>query len=127
MSGDPDLRKAVDQRAFETEILDAALELRRRAVRVLHGQRRNAHEAIRPLGDLLRQNVVRLARHLDGALDIGDRLNGRRIERRDHDLDAGGIHQPQPLVLEVEQPLPQLRPHMRAEDLRIAERGSIAK
>src|SRR6476660_1672025 len=40
--GRSDLREAVDQGTPETEVLDAALELCRRAVRVLHGQRRNA-------------------------------------------------------------------------------------
>jgi hypothetical protein len=108
---------------LKTEILDAALELRRRAIRVLHRQCRNADEAIRPLCDLLRQHVVRLARHIYRPFDIGDCLDGRGIERRDHDLDAGVIHQPQPLVLEVEEARTQFRPHMGAEDLRIAERG----
>jgi hypothetical protein len=117
------LREAVDQRAPETEILDAAHELRRSAVGVLHRQCRNADEAIRPLCDLLRQHVVRLARHIYRPLDIGDRLDGRGIERRDHDLDAGGIHKSQPLVLEIEEARTQFRPHMGAEDLRIAERG----
>jgi hypothetical protein len=84
---------------------------------------RNAHETIRPLGDLPRQDVVCLARHLCRPFDIGYRLDGGGIERRDHDFDAGGIHEPQPLVLEVEEARPQFRPHMGAEDVRIAECG----
>ncbi len=121
--GRADLREAVDQGAPETEVLDAALQLRRGIVRVLHGQRRNAHETVGTLGDLPRQDVVCLAGHLCRPFDIGYRLDGGGIERRDHDFDAGGIHEPQPLVLEVEEARSQLRPHMGAEDLRIAERG----
>ena len=55
--------------------------------------------------------------------DVGDGLDRRRVERRDHDLDAGFVHQAQPLVLEVQQRGPQLGPDMGAEQLRIAERG----
>src|SRR5262249_19780236 len=64
-----------------------------------------------------------LARHRDGALDVVDRLDRRRVERDDHDLDAGGVHQAQPLVLEVDEARPQLRPYMRSENLRVPERG----
>ena len=118
------LREAVHQRADEAELLDAARQLARRFIRVLHRQRREAREAIRALFDLGRENVVRLARHVNRTLHVADRLHGRRIERQDHDLDARGVHQAQALVLEVRQPRPELAPHVRAEHLRVRERGS---
>jgi hypothetical protein len=121
--GSRDLRIAVDQRALEAELLDRALELRNRGVRILHRQRRNADKPIRPLCHLLRENIVGLARHLDGTLLVGDGLDRRSVQRRDHDLDAGLVHQAQALVLEIEQAMPQLAPDMGAERLRIAERG----
>ena len=62
-----------------------------------------------------------VARLVSGSLD------GRGIERRDHDLDAGGIHKPQPLVLEVEEARTQFRPHMGAEDLRIRRAWSWSR
>src|SRR6202030_2785458 len=51
--GIADLREAVDQRAAEAELLDAALQLARRAVGALHGERRQALEAVRSLAHLL--------------------------------------------------------------------------
>src|SRR5262249_6800455 len=60
---------------------------------------------------------------LPALFGIGDALNGWRIERRNHDLDAGCVHQPQTLVLKVEEPVPQLAPYVGTERLRIAEGG----
>ena len=71
---------AVDQRALEAKVADAALELARCYLRVLHWQSGNADKAIGTLGDLVGQHVVRLACHLDGAFDVGDGLDCRRIE-----------------------------------------------
>jgi hypothetical protein len=36
---------------------------------------------------------------------------------KDHHLDAAGVHGAQPRVLDIEQPVAQLRPDMRAEHL----------
>ncbi len=116
------LREAVHQRADKAELLDAAGQLARRLVRVLHRERGKSGEAIGALRDFGREMVVRLARHRDRALHVMDRLHGRRIERDDHDLHARGIHQAQALVLEVGQPRPELLPHMRAEHFRVGQR-----
>ena len=57
------------------------------------------------------------SRELRGSLGVGDLLDGGGIQRRDHDLDAGFIHQPQTLVLKVQKAMPQLGPDMAAEGL----------
>ena len=46
------LREAVHQRADKAELLDAARQLTRRLIRVLHRQRGEIREAVRPLRDL---------------------------------------------------------------------------
>src|ERR1700730_2817573 len=117
------LRIAVDERAFESEVLDAALELLRRALRLLHRQGGHAGEPVGTLCDLRCEHVVGPVGDLRRLLGIGDALNRRRIERRDHDLDAGAVHQTQTLILKVQKPVPQFPPHMGTERLRIAERG----
>ena len=43
-----------------------------------------------------------------GLFRIGDRLHRGRIEREQHHLDAVLVHLPQPLLLNVEQPIAQL-------------------
>ena len=90
---------------------------------VLHGQGGDADEAVGTLRDLSGQYVVRLASELGRSLALGYPLDGRRIQRRDHDLDAGFVHQPQALVLKVQKTMPQLGPHVAAERLRVSEGG----
>ena len=62
--GVADLREAVDQRAAEAELLDAALEFARRDLGILHRQRGKALETVRPLGHLFGEIIVGAARHL---------------------------------------------------------------
>ena len=95
----------------------------RRALRLLHRQGGHADEPVGTLCDLRRKDVVGPAGDLRGLFRIDDALNRRRIERRNHDLDAGCVHQAQTLILKVQKPVPQFRPHMGTERLRIAERG----
>ena len=111
------LREAVDQRADKAELLDAARELVGGGVRVLHRQRGKGGKAAGALGDVLGEHVVGLFGHGDRALDVVDRLHRRRVERQDHHLDAVPVHFAEPRVLDVDQAMPQFRPHVRAEHL----------
>ncbi len=79
-AGAGELAVSVHQRALEAELLDAALELLRRALRVLHRQCGDAGKPVRALCNLLRQNVVGLASELGGPPGIRDTLHCRRIE-----------------------------------------------
>ena len=87
-----ELGEAVDQRALEAEILDAALELAARQVRVLERQRGEALEALRAARDLLGEEVVGAARDLARLPGLGNRLHRRRVERQDHHLHAVRVH-----------------------------------
>ena len=117
-----DLREAVDQRADQAELLDAAGELGSGGFRVLHRQRGKSGEAIGALAHFGGQRVVGLLGHRDRPLDVVDRLHRRRVQRQDHHLDAVPVHFAQAHVLDVEQARTEIVPHMRAEHLRIAER-----
>src|SRR5690348_13159638 len=55
------LREAVDQRSAETKLLDATLELPRRAIGILHRQRGQSLKSIGPLGHLFGEIIVGLA------------------------------------------------------------------
>ena len=90
--GTGELAETVDQRAAESERIDATIELARGSFRILHRQRRKPLEAIRPPCDLLGEKIVGSARQLQRAIAIGNRLHSRRVERQQHQLDAVGIH-----------------------------------
>ncbi len=111
------LRIAVYQRAFESQIVDRALQLLDREIGILHRERCNSHEAAGTPGHLGRQRVVCLPREIGRSLDLGNALDGRGVEGGDHDLDAACIHQPQPLIVKVQQPVAKLGPDMGAERL----------
>ncbi len=117
------LREAVDQRADHAELLDAARQLGGGRFRVLHRQRGESGKARRALAHFRGQNVIGFFGDFNRAFGIVDRLHRRRVERQDHHLDPVLVHFLQPHVLDVEQAGPELVPHMRAEHLRIAERG----
>ena len=105
-----DLREAVDQRATEAERLDAALELLDREIRILHRQRGKRLKPRRTFCDLLGEEIIGADRNLVGARDVGNGLNRRRVQRKDHHLDAVPVHLRQPLVLDVQQTILQFRP-----------------
>jgi hypothetical protein len=86
------LGEAVDKRALEAE-LRAALELSDCQIGVLHWQSGKRAEAVWALGDFGRQDIVGPLRHFIGALDVGDRLHRRRVERQDHAFDSVAVHQ----------------------------------
>ena len=118
-----DLRKAVDQRAAETERLDATLELLDREIRILHRQRGKRLKPRRPFRDLLGKEIIGADRNLVGAGDVGNRLHGGRVQRQDHHLDAVPVHLGQPLVLDIQQTLFQFRPvGIRDKSRRIHQR-----
>ena len=111
------LREPVHERADEAKLLDAARQLARGLLGLLHRKRRKAAEAIGAPRDLGGEMVVRLAGDCDRALHIVDCLHGWCIERGDHDLHARRIHQAQAFVLKIGEPGPELLPHVRAEHL----------
>ena len=99
-----DLREAVDQRAPEAELLDAAFELGARQIGVLHRQaRRSAWKRCGRLRDLLGQKIIGPARNLVGAPRVGDGLNGGSVQRQDHHLDRHARPSDAAAVLDVEQ------------------------
>ena len=113
---------AVHQRASKSQIPDTALQLLCRQSGILHRERGNSYEPIRTLADLLRQRIVGPARQLRRLSRVCNALNGRRIERDDHDLDAACVHESKALIVKIQQAVPQLGPHMRTEGLRIPKR-----
>ena len=106
-----DFGKAVHQGALEAQLPHAALQLAGSHVRILHGQRGQRLEPVRPLGDLLGQEIVRAARQAGRLGRVRDRLHRRGIERQQHHGDAVVIHLLQPGAMDVEQPVTQLVPH----------------
>ena len=123
MSGDRDLRKAVDQRADKPKLLDAAGEFGCGGFRILHRQRGEGGEAVGALAHFGGKHVVGLLGDGDRGLDVVDRLHRRRVQRQDHHFDAVLVHFAQARVLHVEQTWTEVVPHMCAEQLRIGERG----
>ena len=101
--GRADLRKAVDENALEIERADATLQLRDRRIGILHRQRAECGEAIRPLGDNLGERVIRLAGDLDGLRRFKNALNGVRVERQHCHLDAVCVHLGKPRAKNIEQ------------------------
>lgn len=104
------LAEAVDERADETEVVDATLKLLGRRIRVLQRQGCEGEEAVRPLGAFFSQDVIGAARNLDRLLLVGNSLHRRRIQRQDHGFDAMRIHQLQARILNVEQAMLQFLP-----------------
>ena len=93
---------AVDERADETEVLHAPLELRRAGVRALHRQHGEAREALGMLGDRGGQMVVHLARHGD-AVGAGHEIGaGAGVGEHLHG-DAGLVHRREALLADLGQ------------------------
>src|SRR5262249_38708608 len=79
----PGLRIVVDERAFESEVVDAALELLRRDLRLLHRQGGYADKPVGMLCDLRREDVIWAAGGLRRPLCCGDAPDGAgRVARR---------------------------------------------
>ncbi len=117
------LREAVGEDADKAELLHASDELTDGELRILQRQRRQPLKALRALGNLFGQHVVGALRHLDGAPRFGDGLDGRGIEGQEHHLDAVLVHQSQPPVLDVGEPIFELGPMVgRHERLRLHHR-----
>ena len=118
-----DLREAVDQRAAEAERFDAAHEFFDRKIRILHRQRGKRLKARRAFCHLLGEEIIGPDRDLIGAGDVGNRLHRGRVQRQHHHLDAVPVHLRQPLVLDIQQAILQLRPiGVRDEARRIHQR-----
>jgi len=111
-----DLRETIDQRADEAELLHAALQLARRALRILHGEGGERAEAVGALGGFLRQKVIGAARDIGRLLRLPDRLDGRRVEREDHHLHAVRVHLAQAPLLHVDEARLELRPRAVGEE-----------
>lgn len=107
------LAKAIDQRPLKIKFANAALEFLNSQFRILHWQRGKRAEAIRLLFHFFSQKVVGAFGHLVRLAHIGDGLDRRSIERKDHPLYSVTIHQAQPLLMDVEEPSFQLRPMIR--------------
>ncbi len=108
--GSADLRIAVDQRALEAEIVDAAGKFTRGFQRILHRQRGETCKTVRTPGDLFGQHVVGLTRGRDRLRRIRNRLDAAGIEREHLHRDAGCVHLLQPFVMKVRQPRLDLAP-----------------
>ena len=83
---------AVDERAPETELPHAALELPGGGIGLLHGQMREPRITRRVLRDLGREKVVGpvcLARR-PGMVVLG--LHARRVQRQHREVDPGFVH-----------------------------------
>jgi hypothetical protein len=110
-------------RALEAELLHAALELPDRQVGILHRQRSERLEPGRPLAHLLREEIVRAPRDLVRLRRVGDCLNRRCVQRQQRELDAVLVHEPQALLVDVEQAPAELRPDAVGEEAgRVAQR-----
>jgi len=92
---------AVDQRPFETELLDGALELRSGGARVLRRKGGEAGIALRPLLHLPRQKIIGVLRQPDGRFRILFRLHAGRGGRENDEVDARLVHRLQPQLVEV--------------------------
>ncbi len=114
--GRADLREAVDQRTAEAQVLHAALQLARGEVGVLHGQRREGLEAVRPAGHLLGEEVVGAHGDLHGLARVGNGLHGGRVEGQDHHLHAVGVHLAQAPLMDVQQAQAQLLPVVAGDE-----------
>src|SRR6185503_17622615 len=92
---------AVDHRALEAELADAALELGGGRLRIRGRQGGEAGEAFRVRFHGVGEPVVRIARH--GDRDVGaERLRAGRAEREHLHVDAGRVHVREPALAEVE-------------------------
>ena len=60
-------------------------------------------EAIALQRDLAGQAIVRPACNLDRAIKIGNRLDGRRVQRYDHLFDAVLVHKAEALAVKIQQ------------------------
>ncbi|MEV4599656.1 hypothetical protein AB0K15_19895 [Amycolatopsis sp. NPDC049253] len=64
-----------------------------------------------------RGDVVGAARPVHGLRAVGQALDSGRQQGKHDDLDAGFVHQPQALVLDVQQPAAMRRPRLLGEVL----------
>jgi hypothetical protein len=91
----------VDHGAAEFQVAQAALQLVRGGLGVLHGKMCEAGVAVRPLLHFTRQDVVRLARFGDGLAWIALDLDAGAGERQHGALDPGLVHRLQAHVAEI--------------------------
>jgi hypothetical protein len=92
------VRIAIDQRAFETELRDRALVLVASGANVLQRHSGEAKESVRMLRHNVRQIVVHSLCGVDRDLSIRDALNAWLRQRQDHALNAVVIHVLKPQV-----------------------------
>ena len=76
----------------------------------MHGNSGQAAEPVRPLCHVLGQHVIGPAHHVGRLLRVRHGLQGRRIQRQQHTLDAMLVHLLDTLVLNIEQAAPQHPP-----------------
>ena len=95
---------AVDHGAAELELAHAALELVRGGVGTLHGEMREAMVAVRPLGDLGGEKVVRFLRLAAGGLDVALGLGSGAGDGQHCLRDPTALHGREPLLAELGQP-----------------------
>jgi hypothetical protein len=105
-----DLRIPIDQGAAKIEFGNATRELGGCEVGVLHGQRREGCKSERMSNDRFGEMVVGALRHHGVAARGRGCLDRRRIERKDHHLDAMTIHFGRAQFRHVDEALAQLRP-----------------
>ena len=94
-------RVAVDHRAAELQLLDAALELVGRGLGVLHRQMREAGIAVRPLLDFLGQKIVARFGGADRRGDVALGLHAGTGERQHRAGDPGLVHRGEPHLAEI--------------------------
>ena len=121
------VRRPVDHRTGEAEIVHATLELVRSRSRILHGEVGKARIAARLLRDLPGQQVVRLRRELPRLRRVGLDLHARSRDRQDRPGHPGLVHLRQPLLAEIRQPADHRRQDVRGERgrprLEVAQKG----
>ena len=112
------MRVGVHERATETELADAALELLGRRLRVLQRQRGEPREALRVLGDGRRQQVVDRRGPGHGDRGVGLGLDAGCVQGELLHVEPRLVHGREPLRGEVEQPAGGLRPDVGLGDAR---------
>ena len=97
--GVADVGVAVDQRPGRAQFADRPAQLGRSRRSVLGGQAGEHRQPVRPLvHEAGLDEVVGVPGHRDRQLGVGDRLDPRRGQRHDRPLDAGRVHDLDPLV-----------------------------
>src|SRR5690606_13744854 len=97
------LLETVDHAALEAELADAARELARRGLRVVHWQRRKRRIPRRVLRDGFGHAVVGLACDGQRLVPVEDALHTRRVQRQDRKLYTRVVHVAEALGAQIEQ------------------------